>query len=267
MNPNLITRSDRKPHGAGQTFPKVPTLACGACLVIWLVALGSQGPIMRDTALGKWMVFRAGHFDLTSFLVHPFFHENWIHLLVNVAAIWFAGWTLEERWGSWRFLLFYLASGLLGGLAVYLVGLSRQQSGAAIPEGYAYGASAVALACLTAYSVGVEDRPALGYLSRRYLIWTVMILGCAALVFLRLTPQTLGIAVGAGLYCAAPRWWNQSGGGRTKRQALPREKVSTLRLQVDQLLEKISRQGMQSLSRQEKSFLRNASKHFRNQGG
>jgi len=265
MNPNLITRSDRKPHGAGQTFPKVPTLACVACLVVWLVTLGSQGPIL-DTVLGKGMVFRPGHFDLLTFLAHPFFHENWIHLVLNVAAIWYAGWALEERWGSWRFLCFYLSAAVLGGLAVYLVGLSRQQSGGAAPEGVAYGASAVALACLTAYTLVVEDRPVLGYLSRRYLIWTAMILGCAALVYLRLTPQILGIAIGAGLYSIAPRWWNQAGGAKTKRHPLPREKVSNLRLQVDELLEKISRQGMQSLSRQEKSFLRNASKHFRNQG-
>jgi membrane associated rhomboid family serine protease len=47
---------------------------------------------------------------------HQLFHATLVHLLVNMVGLWFAGRILENLLGGWRFLLFYLACGISGGI-------------------------------------------------------------------------------------------------------------------------------------------------------
>jgi hypothetical protein len=78
---------------------------------------------------------------------------------------------------------------------------------------------------------------------------------------LLLTPQLAGIALGAVLSMAIVRW-DSATFAREERGRRP-ERVLDIRRRVDQILEKISRDGMGSLSAEEHSFLRDASKVFR----
>lgn len=50
------------------------------------------------------------------FVTHQFLHGSLFHLLVNMLGLWFAGRVLENLLGGWRFLLFYLTCGILGGV-------------------------------------------------------------------------------------------------------------------------------------------------------
>ena len=50
------------------------------------------------------------------FVTHQFVHGSLFHLLVNMVGLWFAGRVLENLLGGWRFLLFYLACGISGGV-------------------------------------------------------------------------------------------------------------------------------------------------------
>ncbi len=43
---------------------------------------------------------------------HMFMHGGFIHLLFNMFALWMFGRVLEQVWGSKRFLIYYLATGL-----------------------------------------------------------------------------------------------------------------------------------------------------------
>jgi membrane associated rhomboid family serine protease len=45
-------------------------------------------------------------------VTHMFMHGNLGHLAVNMFSIWMFGNTLENRWGSKRFLIFYMITGL-----------------------------------------------------------------------------------------------------------------------------------------------------------
>lgn len=56
------------------------------------------------------------HWMLWQFVTHQFVHANLFHLLVNMLGLWFAGRILENLLGGWRFLLFYLACGICGGV-------------------------------------------------------------------------------------------------------------------------------------------------------
>lgn len=48
-------------------------------------------------------------------LVSPIFvHIGWQHFLFNIFAIYVVGQLAESIWGSWRFLLLYLLSGMMG---------------------------------------------------------------------------------------------------------------------------------------------------------
>jgi len=46
-----------------------------------------------------------------------FMHGGWAHLVGNLLYLWIFGDNVEHRFGSWRFLLFYLASGLAASAA------------------------------------------------------------------------------------------------------------------------------------------------------
>ncbi len=52
-----------------------------------------------------------------SFLSNLFFHADWLHLLSNMWFLWIFGDNVEDRMGSWRFLVFYL---LCGAAATFL---------------------------------------------------------------------------------------------------------------------------------------------------
>ncbi len=58
---------------------------------------------------------------LWQFVTHQFLHGSFLHLLVNMLGLWFAGRVLENLLGAWRFILFYLACGICGGIVQLLV--------------------------------------------------------------------------------------------------------------------------------------------------
>ncbi|CTQ47260.1 rhomboid family intramembrane serine protease [Roseibium aggregatum] len=52
-----------------------------------------------------------------SFLTNIFLHGGWLHLILNMWTLWIFGPAVEDRVGSFRFLLFYLICGIAAGLA------------------------------------------------------------------------------------------------------------------------------------------------------
>jgi rhomboid protease GluP len=51
-----------------------------------------------------------------------FLHIGWMHIGVNMLSLYWIGPLLERMWGSWRFLLLYLISGLVGSAATVVYG-------------------------------------------------------------------------------------------------------------------------------------------------
>jgi membrane associated rhomboid family serine protease len=49
-------------------------------------------------------------------LTHQFLHGGWLHLIFNLWFLWLCGVNLEDRWGRWPFLGFYLCAGAAGAL-------------------------------------------------------------------------------------------------------------------------------------------------------
>ena len=65
--------------------------------------------------------FKASDFRVYQIITYMFMHANFGHLFFNMFALWMFGNTLENLWGSKRFLLFYMVCGIGAGLCQELV--------------------------------------------------------------------------------------------------------------------------------------------------
>lgn len=65
--------------------------------------------------------FKASDFRIYQLVTYMFLHANFGHLFFNMFALWMFGNTLENYWGSKRFLLFYMVCGIGAGLCQELV--------------------------------------------------------------------------------------------------------------------------------------------------
>ena len=65
--------------------------------------------------------FKASDFRVYQIITYMFMHANFGHLFFNMFALWMFGNTLENLWGSQRFLLFYMVCGIGAGLCQELV--------------------------------------------------------------------------------------------------------------------------------------------------
>ena len=88
-----------------------------ANVVIFLLEslLTPMGYIRTDAILGL-SARGISHGMLWQFVTHQFLHGSFSHLLVNMLGLWFAGRILENLLGGRRFLWFYLACGVSGGV-------------------------------------------------------------------------------------------------------------------------------------------------------
>ena len=65
--------------------------------------------------------FMASDFKPYQLITYMFMHGNFEHLFFNMFALWMFGNTLENIWGSKRFLLFYMVCGIGAGLCQEVV--------------------------------------------------------------------------------------------------------------------------------------------------
>src|SRR5258705_5475989 len=52
-------------------------------------------------------------FDYLPFATNMFLHGGWLHLILNMWTLWLFGRVVEDRFGSGRYLPFYLVFGIL----------------------------------------------------------------------------------------------------------------------------------------------------------
>jgi membrane associated rhomboid family serine protease len=86
---------------------------------------------LADTTLGNFGIdltrylglhyISAERFFPTQYLTYLFMHAGFGHLFFNMFALWMFGYTLENTWGSKRFLFYYLFCGVGAGFIQNLV--------------------------------------------------------------------------------------------------------------------------------------------------
>lgn len=61
--------------------------------------------------------------DWANFLTYAFLHADWLHMLTNMLFLWVFGDNIEDAFGHWKFLLFYLGCAVLAALCHLLFNL------------------------------------------------------------------------------------------------------------------------------------------------
>ena len=194
-------------------------------------------------------------------ITYQFLHANTGHLLMNMLVLYFFGSMLERNFGSKKFIIFYLVCGMTGGV-VYpiLVGIGL------LPAAYLVGASGAIF--------GVIVAAALLYPKTRVLLFFVLpvslaviaglFIGISILNFLRDENAGGECAHLAGALCGflyiKGRPWLEDRAMQQKQGAWQRriQNERQFQAEVDRILDKVHTSGVNSLTRKEKSILREA---------
>ncbi|MCX8124002.1 MAG: rhomboid family intramembrane serine protease [Spirochaetes bacterium] len=239
----------------------------------------AQGVI--ENTFGIHHIGFAHQFKLWQPFTYMFLHGNFLHIFFNMFALWMFGSDLEDLFGSKNFMRFYLYSGVGAGLCIALMN-------AYIFEHYEYnpitiGASGAIYALLLAYGMIWPNREVLLYflfpIKMKYL---VLIFG--AIEFFGTLASASGAGGGishighfgglvTGFILLKTKFWYKKKEVfnpfnrllRSYRLAQHRKRIED-RIKakeiIDTLLDKITRYGFSSLTKEEKQALEWARKHY-----
>ena len=203
--------------------------------------------------------------QLWRLISYQFLHDPnlfW-HIFLNMLGLFFLGPTLERHWGSKRFLPFYLGCGIAGGLFyLFLVAVKF------LTPGVMVGASGAILGLLAACAI----------LFPQFIVFIfifpvpirIAAIGLTAVYFLTLITRggnagghaahLAGMAAGAA-YVYSQSWRHKYASKlRTSRWEKKMTAHRDLEVEVDRILKKVHESGIQSLTRKEKSILKEATK-------
>jgi membrane associated rhomboid family serine protease len=223
-----------------------------------------------------------GKLRLYQLVTYRFLHGGFFHILFNMFMLWMFGSEMERTWGSDTFIRFYFFTGVGAGVLSWITAPSSMS--------VTIGASGAIFGILLAYAMTYPNRMVLVYflfpVKVKYL---VIFLG--AVEFIAAFNYTApGIAhfghlggllfgyiyirwFGVSSYGrpSAKGWWDPASWGeaarkwRAKRRLkvidLQKKRDAERRLEVDRILEKIAREGMESLSAEERRILEEESDH------
>jgi membrane associated rhomboid family serine protease len=239
----------------------------------------------HDSLLWHWGHFSVGaaveHFQIWRFFTFQFLHANGHHLLVNMIGLFFFGHFAERWWGSRKFLFFYLSTGVAGALfyvlLFYLGWFAKQGYDSSIPM---VGASAGIFGILACVTIVAPNLRVLLFFFIPMSMRTFAILALSiSVVVIGLNLNNaggeaghLGGAILGFILMRYPQLLSFVSGKRTAKQRRPvvdaqivREKKIRPRIninldetEVDRILDKVGREGLQSLSEQEKEVLKRA---------
>jgi membrane associated rhomboid family serine protease len=198
---------------------------------------------------------------LWQLVTYQFLHANEMHIFVNMLGLWFAGRELEPVIGTPRFVALYLVGGIVGGLAQMI-----------FSSGPLIGASASVCAVLLALTSLFPTLPVMALiffvLPLRMRARTLGISMVAISVLLWLSgwmPEVGhlahlgGFATGwaFGLFYRRKLGEGGASGWRSSPPPLPSEAGSGLRplMSMDDVLSKVLRHGIDSLTREERRIL------------
>lgn len=253
------------------------------------------------TAYGALWPLNHPAFAVWQYFTYMFLHGGVMHLFFNMLILWMFGMELEQTWGSRRFLLYYLLCGLGAGIIHSLVTLAMGTgaptvgaSGAIMGVMIAFGMMFPDRIIMVYFFFPMRAKYAvfmfagldlvLGITNSSDGIAHFAHLGGALVGFLLL--KTSGIYLRGGLFQLADRRSRSTANAfhTTERPApvslrgniieanfrgSPRQNINTNagyghdQQGIDAILDKISRQGYQSLTPEEKETLLEASKRMR----
>jgi len=228
-------------------------------------------------------------------LTYQFMHSGWLHILGNSWVIYVFGREVESILGGRKFLALMISSGILGGVFQVFVAFVWPQYFGAHMEGFRFfsgevvGASACAFGLVAAYAMFFPERELtmlLLFIIPVHMRAKTLLIGSAVLAVTGFAfPNVImpGVAHAAHLGGMAMGWffvrkilqgdWSRLGGALRPAEKRRSSQLKTTSAdenpesgyseeQVNAILDKISAQGIQSLSRREREILESARKQM-----
>jgi len=264
----------RMPGGQVPVWAWLVGINVAVFLAQTLLERSGQDAIVGSLSLVPARVIR--NLEVWRLITSAFLHGGAMHILFNMLFLWWFGRELERLYGRSDFLWFYLVSTVVSSLiyAITAYFILAPWRGLGFRTTPAIGASGAVLAVVTLF--------AFHYPSRRIFLWGVLPipiwLFVAILVFEDLhgfaSSRLTGIAHGAHLGGVAVgalfRFADLRASTILRRVILKRssrrdraEPAKRDLAEVDEILAKISRQGMSSLTPEERRTLLRASQNYR----
>jgi membrane associated rhomboid family serine protease len=206
-------------------------------------------------------------FMIWQLFTYMFVHIELWHLLINMLMLWFFGPALEQAWGRKRFLTYYLFTGFGGAVCSFIFSFNSP----------IIGASAAIFGLLVAYAIMYpETIILLFFIFPMKIKYAVLIfagidlwgawqgspggiahfahLGGALFGYLYLKSEWIRRSLSYLSIGSFKEWWSQK---EKRQQEFYREEFNK---EVDRILDKISKQGMKSLTKRERKILERKSK-------
>jgi len=133
----------QSPRGMG--FGSIPPVVKNLLIINGLVFLAQYVFEGQGIQLGNWGALwgvGTGNFKVWQLITYQFMHGSIGHIFFNMLTLWMFGSTLENFWGSGRFLVFYIVCGIFAGIAQLIM-----QS-----NGVALGASGSIMGLMAAFA-------------------------------------------------------------------------------------------------------------------
>jgi membrane associated rhomboid family serine protease len=279
-----------RPTGMPGPFEGAPVtkwlLIVNIAILFLMVLLTGPGELLRDSSFYRWGSFSIQksiyEFQIWRFLTFQFLHGGAGHLIANCIGLFFFGPHIERWMTSRPFLVFYLLCGIAGALFYTLLFFMPGFLDGYLPTIPMVGASAGLFGILAAFYFVAPNA--------RVLLFFVIPMQMKTLAIVYFAIETLGVIfnwhnaggsaghLGGALFGLLVLKWpplrqavvklSRIGGekeagrvGKVKEAQIVREKNQSpleLTKEVDRILDKISEQGIQSLTPKEKETLNKA---------
>ncbi len=131
----MIPLRDRNPH---KGTPVINIVIITVCSIVWLYEVSLDEYELNHFIYSYGLVPAEVFINPPSLLTHMFLHGSWLHIIGNMWFLWVFGDNVEARLGHFRYLVFYILSGLGAALLQTLV--SFLTGGADVPMVGASGA-------------------------------------------------------------------------------------------------------------------------------
>lgn len=264
----------------GESEIRFGSVSSGAALLLWtligafllqqLLALGQVNTVGLF-ALSRYGMGRGMVWQLVTYL---FLHADFVHIFLNLLTVFFFGPAVEEHLGRRAFLGLFFACGVLGGLGWLLL-----DRGA----GLCLGASAGVFGIIGAFGALNFSRPItlllFFVLPTTVKGWVMAVAFGVIELLMLLTSRFGGVAYSAHLvglivgFGYTVHWMRQNGMAYELPAWVQQPRLKVLEggisrkpePSVDDLLDKIHREGMGSLTRKERQRLHDASRRARDE--
>lgn len=271
--------------GFGTALPRAVKYLLIANVAVYLVLLFFPYRILL-VAFGLVPELVTSRFMIWQFFTYMFMQYEFSHIFFNMFALWMFGRELEHNWGFRDFLYYYLACGVGGGVLVWLTSLVGLSPGD-VPT---IGASGAVYGIMVAYALMWPNRVILLFMvipMKAYIFVLLFVgydlyrglgqMGGGVAYFAHVGGAVTGyiyLKYGWRMLVHVESWWK-----RFRAQQKARERKFTIHeggkqsgskktgaphpdrdAEVDRILDKIAREGMDSLSDRERRILDNASK-------